>query len=268
MQRNIFEKTKFTKGDLPRWVCPACGATPLLLESLDRIESSISREEQKFDWSEPDWATFVFLAKFKCPNPKCEDIVAVSGDGKVVDHRWQDFETGANGGEFEDEFYPKMLSPHQAIFDIPKDAPENVSSHLSASFAIFYASPSAALNEARKALELLLDAHGVSARNESGQWQPLGRRLQLLPDHLAPHAKLFSAVRWLGNAGSHPEEIDHSAVLDAYELLSGLLDEIYSGKRDRLLTLAERIDRAKGPSLKQDWLEFVSPGTDKGNDNF
>lgn len=213
-----------------------------------RLESRTSREEQKLFWSEPDWATFVFLAKFKCPNPKCEDVVAVSGDGKVVDHRWEDFDTGECGGDFEDEFHPKMLSPHQKIFQIPEEVPEDVSRHVSASFEIFFASPSAALNEARKALELLLDAHGVSSRSESGEWQSLGRRLAQLPEDLAPHAKMLSAVRWLGNAGSHPQDVDHSTVLDAYELLSALLDEIFSGKRNRLRILAERIDNAKGPT--------------------
>lgn len=59
---------------------------------------------------------------------------------------------------------------------------------------------------------------------------------------------MLFAVKWLGNAGSHEgTELSANDVLDAYEIMEHLLEEIYSQRSTRLQAIAKRVNRNKGP---------------------
>lgn len=56
------------------------------------------------------------------------------------------------------------------------------------------------------------------------------------------------AIKWLGNAGSHSQKtVSRDDVIDAYELLEHILQEIYMQKTEKLKTKAQKINKMKGP---------------------
>jgi len=61
------------------------------------------------------------------------------------------------------------------------------------------------------------------------------------------HKEICSAIKWLGNAGSHcEEELDIDNIFDGYDMLSFLLDEIYNNRHHHVKKLAKNINAKKG----------------------
>jgi hypothetical protein len=87
-------------------------------------------------------------------------------------------------------------------------------------------------------------------KTKNGKLLPLTlhARLERYEEKNADVASKLLAVKWLGNIGSHTGELAHSDVLDAFELISFALDEVFEKKSDRLKRMAEKIIRHKGPS--------------------
>ncbi len=59
---------------------------------------------------------------------------------------------------------------------------------------------------------------------------------------------MLFAIKWLGNAGSHSlDEVSFDDVMDAYELISHVLDELYLSRKKKLSALAKKVNKRKGP---------------------
>ncbi len=75
-----------------------------------------------------------------------------------------------------------------------------------------------------------------------------GYRLYLISFHAWIDIVFIRLIRWLGNAGSHSSQlVTIDDVLDSYELIIELIDEIFSKKRIKAKTLAKKIIKKKGP---------------------
>jgi len=55
------------------------------------------------------------------------------------------------------------------------------------------------------------------------------------------------ALKWLGNKGSHTENMSKNDVLDAYEILDSVLDELYVGYQKLVDKKVEKIVKSKKP---------------------
>lgn len=63
-------------------------------------------------------------------------------------------------------------------------------------------------------------------------------------------ANKLLAIKWIGNTGSHSDNLELVDVLDAFELLEYCLEELYEGRTARLIALAASINTHKGPLPK------------------
>ena len=68
------------------------------------------------------------------------------------------------------------------------------------------------------------------------------------PNKNADVGEKLLAIKWLGNTGSHSDTLKHEDVLDAFELFSHALDEIFEETSVRLKKLSSSINRNKGPA--------------------
>jgi hypothetical protein len=60
------------------------------------------------------------------------------------------------------------------------------------------------------------------------------------------------AVKWVGNEGSHPGTLSRDDLLDAFEIVEDMLQEMFAPhEKDRVLELAKAIHRAKKPRSQQ-----------------
>jgi hypothetical protein len=248
----VFLKAHFTEASPPDWNCPTCrkGLLRIKQGTLHSAEIRSSREAHDHEAWEPEWVREKYSCLLECNNESCKDIVASSGRGSV-DHDVTFGRDGEPEYEYTRFFKPLFFDPPLRLFDVPSTAPDEVQHELEQSFAQFFASPSAALNFARSAVEALVTHLGVKRFFvQKGKRRPLSlhARIELLPAQYGHVKDLLLAIKWLGNAGSHPgSEISADDVLDAYELIHHVLGEIFGGRSKAMKSLAKKVNRRRGP---------------------
>ena len=252
LDRKTF-KLPFRVGSHPQWMCPTCSKGTLVIrkDSFHKEEACRSRRARNNPAWEPHWIEYVFSCLTICGNASCKEVVTCSGTGVVnFDITYDEF--GAPDQTYEEFFSPRYFAPHLRLFICPKGAPEQVEEELEASFELFFANPASASSHVRMALEHLLTALKVKRFTTNGgrRWYlNLHKRIELLPKKYDSLKELFFAVKWLGNAGSHSERsISNDDVLDAYEIMQKVLDELYVRSDRRAAKIARRINKRKGPA--------------------
>ena len=258
MNRELF-KLPFTLDEVPDWICPSCekGILRVKRESFLKEESKESRENSHdpyFGFISHE-VHYVYICLLICSNDKCREVITNTGIGFIdIRSTWIDEE----GECYEDEsdfFRPKYFQPPLKLIKIPADCPKTVQIPLHESFELFFSSPSSAANRVRISLENLLTELKVerfSTKKEGGRkLLSLHERIELLPEQYTHFKDVIFAIKWLGNAGSHSnDEISSDDVMDAYDLIEHVLEEIYEqkGKRERLQLIARKVNEKKGPA--------------------
>lgn len=137
---------------------------------------------------------------------------------------------------------PRHFEPAILLIQIPSACPPVVREHIADACSLFWQAPGAAGNRIRIAIEELMNSLGVAAASN------LHSRIQAYGATNSDVGEKLLAIKWLGNYGSHGDELDANDVLDAFELLEYAIEEIYEGKSARLKKLASLINAKKGPS--------------------
>jgi len=186
----------------------------------------------------------------ECSNDSCKEIVANTGRGSVGYDVTFDRD-GQPEYEYADFFRPLFFDPPLSLFETPGECPADVAIELENSFALFFSSPGAALNFARSAIEALVTHLGAKRfQVQGGKRRPISlhARINLLPAQHAHVKELLLAIKWLGNAGSHPGgEVSVDDVLDAYELVEHVLVELFGNKSKAMKALAKKVNKRRGP---------------------
>ena len=252
MDRKLL-KLPFSPDSSPDWICPTCSKGLLRIKENSFIheEARHSREAHDHPAWEPEWIRSVYTCLLICSNEKCREVVASSGTGSVDWDIIED-EYGQQDQVYSDFFIPKFFEPHLNIFPIPKDCPASVVALLNESFKLFFSSPSAAANNVRAAIEELLTELKIkrfTTANGKRRFISLHQRIGLLPAKYAQFKDMILAIKWLGNAGSHGHgEVTADDVMDSYELIEHILQEIYEPKVKKLKALAKKVNKKKGPA--------------------
>lgn len=245
-------KRTFTIDTVPHWLCPECGKGVLQVNkaTFHRCERARTRDHSH-EYFEPEWIEYVFVCLLECSNKHCNEVVSCSGTGGVD---WDVKYDENNEPEqfYSDCFRPKYFEPPLRIIDIPTNCPQSVVDPITESFRLVFASPSAAANNIRIAIENLLTELKIKRFNLAKgkrQFIPLHFRIALIPEKFKDLKDLMLAIKWLGNSGSH----DHDAmtmddVFDAYELTEHVLKEIYEPNAQKLKALAKKVNKKKGPA--------------------
>lgn len=244
-------KIPFTKGRAPDWMCPWCGKGVLRIkdETFFTDERAQSRDHSHEAW-EPEWITSVYSCLLYCTNDKCKEVVSSSGSGSV-DWSISEDEHGEPEQIYEDHYRPKYFDPPLQIIAIPTACPESVSAPIEESFRLFFTSPSAAANSIRVSIEQLLTWLKIkrfSLIKGKRRYISLHQRIALLPPQYSEIKDLILAIKWLGNSGSHSRDgMTLDDVMDAYEFLEHILEEIFGKKAKNLKARAKKVNKKKGP---------------------
>ena len=251
MDRRTF-KLPFTRKRVPDWDCPSCNKGLLRIdgESFRVEEQAASRDHSDYAW-EPDWVEYTYSCLLRCTNDKCLEAVSNVGRG-TVDWEHGEDEDGHQFQDWDDRFLPLYFNPPLRLINIPSSCPVDVSEPLEESFRLAFASPGAAANAIRTAIEqVLTDLKIKRFVSTKGKRRYLGlhERIGLLPAKHAELKDLMYAINWLGNAGSHAQRnIILDDVFDAYELTEHVLQEIYAAKRKKLRKIARSVNQRRGPA--------------------
>lgn len=239
-------------GVAPEWPCPGCGLGLLILHGKNPLRNeetaaSASTRAETDEW-EADWFEERFSLHLVCN--RCADPVVVTGQARH--HREMVAEHEEWAGLLLD---PEHVVPPLRFFSV-RNLPKDVEEGLHRSFKLFWADPGSSLNALRSSLELVMTAQGIPQRrkNKRGKYEALKlhTRIELFAAKQPRIGEAILAVKWLGNAGSHPGFTPTQRnVLEAYELVEHALIELYERRSNRLATLAKRIIKTKGKPTRK-----------------
>jgi hypothetical protein len=244
---------QFVNEQIPEWWCPTCGKGVLSLDKagLVKHESGESARLHDVEGFGPEWISYRFSAALVCANRRCQEIVMVVGNGSVEEKHYYD-EFGEHHSDYPDIFFPQFFEPPLRPIDIPDHTPKDVKISLTEAFKFIFVNQSAATNQLRVAIEVLLDNFEVKRTNPDGTYRSLGNRLKILPHHLSNIFIHLSAIRWIGNAGSHElEAISITDLLDALKLIESMLNKLYPPIVEDIENLAQSIHLTKKPRSQQ-----------------
>jgi len=188
------------------------------------------------EW-EPEWNVARFFMIMKCV--KCSDPVFCVGNTQAIEEHDDEY-----GWVFSDALVPTYFEPYIPVILIPSKCPKSVSAEVEKASSLIWCSPSSSGNKIRAAVERLMDEQGVPNKDA------LHVRIQAFASTNQDVADKLLAIKWIGNTGSHSDDLQMADVLDAFELFEYCLEEIYEGRSVRLKALAASINSHKGPPPK------------------
>jgi hypothetical protein len=250
IDRNIL-KSSFKRENFPEWICPSCKKgvlkeNPETFHVYPTAKSTQDIERYGFD---PDWVEENYCVVLTCNNKDCRENVVISGKGGSEEEYYID-ETEEPTTRDVEKFRPIYAIPPLNIFAIPFQTPKEVTNEIIASFNLFWADQSASVNHVRRCLEEILTERGIRKYSKKN-----GKRISLsLHDRIIEYGKTkkdtsdkLLALKWLGNAASHPEKFTLDDVIDAYEILELVLDNIYVKREQEIERKVKIVNKTKKP---------------------
>jgi len=64
-------------------------------------------------------------------------------------------------------------------------------------------------------------------------------------------AERLMAIKWLGNDASHSGDLVVDDILDGFEIISDVLDELFASDKQRVERTTKAINRRRGPLSKR-----------------
>lgn len=249
---------EFTRTSRLPWSCPSCDAARLTIRegTFHEGQTRESADAQTEPASEPEWIEGRFCCMLLCPH--CNGQIAVAGSYRVQDDRHVDANEG-EAGDYTNYYRPVFFSDAPHIIRIPPETPDPVSEELRRSFQLFWADPEACANRIRSSVEKVLTQQGIPRTNGSTAakvgkkraFLKLHARIQLFEARNKRVAQALMAVKWIGNAGSHASRILVDDLLDGYELMAFVLDELFVKRDSRIGALTRSINRRRDPRSRR-----------------
>jgi hypothetical protein len=236
----------------PDWHCPSCTGGYLRVKpnSFHFHEGALSRQSHNEEAFEPGWVEWRFTALLVCNNERCQEGIAVSGKGTVDQFTRED----EADWDYVNVYHPQYVNPSPRLITLPEDCPQPVGDALRRAMIAQWSDASAAANHIRKAVEALLDElkqprYSISKKRTRHRL-PLHERIVGLASRDLELSNALLAVKWIGNEGSHRDELTRDDVFDALDLIEDVLKTLFDDHKTRLNRLVRQINRRKGPQRR------------------
>lgn len=232
----------------PRPSCPNCESGYIGFAEPTEDESHESAPHHSHEAFEPDWVRGTFVVRGQCENRDCQLAVHGTGDYFVAYSRQAD-DYDSRGPIYSSHYNLTHLHPPMLIMPIPEAAPEEVREGVLRASRVLFADSGLAATALRSTVERFLSTQGIASISGSGRFQSASERIDqwLAVDRKRkPVADLLSAVKWLGNAGTHEDSaLTITEVLEGASMLDEALHRLYTGPD--IDAHAQIINTARGP---------------------
>ena len=139
-------------------------------------------------------------------------------------------------------FYPAI-----ELFEISENVPYEVEEQIKTAFKLYWIDDAAFLNALRTTVELILNDKRIRKTDENRKYLTLNERIKLLREKEPIIAEFLMAIKWLGNFGSHGENLYNVDIPESVEIFQLALEKIY-GKEKYLTERVKKINEKKGHS--------------------
>jgi hypothetical protein len=207
-------------------------------------------DEDMFEYTPEHTA---FGATLRCLSMACKKEVSLCGivwADPVGDH----YEGPADFGyDFEHRQYvglyePRCVLPAPRMLAIPEDCPSPVTSELRRIFALYWCDSAATANAIRTVVERLLDSEDIPRQRlvrKKYRRLRLNERSALLSKSIPDCTVSLTAIKWLGDRGSHGGILRDDELLDAMEILDYVLDALYGKRASRAAEARRRLEASR-----------------------
>ena len=237
-----------TKTRAPNWPCPTCGGGHYRINkgSFNFDMDSATRESVHLEWFGPEHYSYKFVVTAECDNDACKEFATIAGVGRVEEYG--DWETQKI--EYFEKFQPKYFSPSPRLITIPKSCPSEIIVELDKAFTNSWEDYSSSGNHLRSAVERLLDDLKIKAsvvkRNKRTRLSLHDRIVQLQTTLPEIHDFLL-AIKWMGNAGSHADNLSRDQLFDAFDVFEEVLRIIYAKHPNAVRKIVKAVNLKRGP---------------------
>ena len=188
-----------------------------------------------------------FSTTYVCNNTSCKERVTIAGTYQydVI------AQTSYDDPPYAPFFVVKFCTPALPILQVPKATPEKVTDAIAQASSVIWLDPNAAVNRLRVDVEELLNSLRISKTRVNRKTR--ARTRMNLHDRIvrfaAVHAvagEALEAVKWVGNAGSHMDQVAIDDALNCAEVLEYALRDLYDKTDAAMVRRIRTINKAKG----------------------
>ncbi len=260
MNKALWQYLQIEETKDPDLTCPICNRGKLTLEkeNLKYLETEESKSLKQHDDYDFEWIGYRFIAILICSNSHCLEIVSTTGIGGVEFHPQIDYD-GNDYSEYRAYFIPKYFEPSIKIIDTKDEYGKAINELLTESFSVFFLNSSLCANKIRQVVEQILNEFKIKKFTINKQKKRVvinvTQRIHLFQSKFNQHSDIAQnllAIKWIGNIGSHQNNVDRSQTLDAYEILQHCLDELFLNRTKAKIInkLSKTIIKNKGKQKK------------------
>ena len=231
MNRSHF-LSPFHRAALPPWPCPECKTSSLVLRenTFTLSEAVSSRRFRRHPGWHPELIEEHCSFQMICVNPTCREVVYVLGRQTVELN--QDPDQAPGDSYNEDVLYPLFFLPAPPIISVPDRCPSEVTSQVEIAFSLYWPDLDAAGTRFGIALERLLDSVGIAGH------AVLGERIKLYKKEEPELGACLLAIKWLRNDATHVTGLSAYQVLEGFEILEYVLEQIFDPGKEKIVKKA------------------------------
>jgi hypothetical protein len=238
-----------------QWRCPSCdsGYLHLKVETLHFAETRKSRKARdQEEWNLEDNAQiYRFSGILECSIRRCSEVVVVSGYRHNYVETYHSTDPDSGKDEYDvfdvEDFYVDYVSPSPPLITVPENCPTALKAELDKAFVASWGDWLAAANHIRSGIEKLLDHLGEPkiTTNQKGKCTTLSlhQRIQSLKNRDEQCGTALLAVKWVGNAGSHADDISREKVYDAFDIIEVVLKDVFSRDYSKVAKSVDAINK-------------------------
>lgn len=241
IDKNYWLYLHFREGKSSDITCPTCGKDKInILGKFTIHQTKNTTELLKQGNYDMENLEYKFSGLLKCDNEYCNDVVAVCGTAvpELIDD-----DPEATKSEYFRCLIPEYFSPPLKIFPLKHEYPARVREILKKSFSLYFVDSDSCGNKIRISVEALLDELGV----ERKKGESLHNRIKNNKKTGDLIRGMMLSIKWIGNYGSHNDSISRSDLLDAYEMMNAILDDLYDNYAKKLSELSKTINDNEKP---------------------
>jgi hypothetical protein len=229
--RSTWERQHFSDYKPFGWQCGKCGIGQL---RADVNEKMLKNRESK-----------TFACHLRCTESQCDCVYYAIGHRGKYDKQGKEISIYFEGINFERWFFPTCFEPTLLLFSCSPTTPPQVVDGLEQAFRLYWINPAAGANIIRTVLERIMDDQSIPS-------DILHNRLELFKQNNPVNGDRLLAVKWIGNSGSHNNDLQRGDMLDGFGLLAKVLSELYpdTNKNQELDNITNEINSTKKPRSK------------------
>jgi len=249
MDRKLWKRS-YTS--FPRFECPNCvkGTLAEKAGSFQLVEPKHISNDLASEGVEGELANGRFIGFLTCSNKWCGETVCVAGDYETRLHPQYNFEEDRDDSFEVTSYIPCSMRPAPSVIALPKGLDINAHYHLLRAYELLWVDPASCANRLRIVVEYLLDQLKIPRKGKKGAREDaqlnLAERIELLKTEKPGHEEALTALRYVGNVGSHEGVAKFEDVLDCFDFLEEAMIELLEGPAAKRKERIQKFIATKG----------------------